>query len=69
MFQADTNLVKPIVFLATNPAIESLSEQRGALMEISLSEEHAYYFIPQLSPEIARDRIEKKKTTLVADML
>ena len=38
-------------------------------MEISLSEEHAYYFIPQLSPEIARDRIEKKKTTLVADML
>jgi hypothetical protein len=37
-------------------------------MEISLSEEHAYYFVPQLSPEIARDRIEKKKTTLVAGM-
>lgn len=37
-------------------------------MEISLSEEHAYYFVPQLTPEIARDRIEKKKTTLVAGM-
>ena len=37
-------------------------------MEISLAEEHAYYFVPQLSLEIARDRIEKKKTTLVAGM-
>ncbi|HLO32172.1 MAG TPA: hypothetical protein VK249_23690 [Anaerolineales bacterium] len=37
-------------------------------MEISLAEEHAYYFVPQISLEIARDRIEKKKTTLVAGM-
>jgi hypothetical protein len=37
-------------------------------MDISLAEEHAYYFIPQLSLEVARDRIEKKKTTLVAGM-
>jgi hypothetical protein len=37
-------------------------------MEISLAEERAYYFVPQISPEIARDRIEKKKTTLVAGM-
>jgi hypothetical protein len=37
-------------------------------MDISLAEEHAYYFVPQLSLEIARDRIEKKKTTLVAGM-
>src|SRR5215211_1215224 len=37
-------------------------------MEISLAEEHAYYFVPQLSLEVARDRIEKKKTSLVAGM-
>jgi hypothetical protein len=37
-------------------------------MEISLAEERAYYFVPQISLEIARDRIEKKKTTLVAGM-
>ena len=37
-------------------------------MEISLAEEHAYYFVPQISLEIARGRIEKKKTTLVAGM-
>jgi hypothetical protein len=37
-------------------------------MEISLAEEHAYYFVPQISTEGARDRIEKKKTTLVAGM-
>jgi hypothetical protein len=37
-------------------------------MEISLAEEHAYYFIPQISLEAARDRIEKKKTSLVAGM-
>lgn len=35
-------------------------------MEISLAEEQAYYFVPQISPEVARDRIEKKKTSLVA---
>lgn len=37
-------------------------------MEISLAEEHAYYFVPQIPMEIARDRIEKKKATLVAGM-
>jgi hypothetical protein len=37
-------------------------------MDISLAEEHAYYFVPQISMEIARDRIEKKKATLVAGM-
>jgi hypothetical protein len=37
-------------------------------MEISLAEEHAYYFVPQIPLDIARDRIEKKKTTLVAGM-
>ncbi|HEY3474968.1 MAG TPA: hypothetical protein VGK56_10180 [Anaerolineales bacterium] len=37
-------------------------------MEISLAEERAYYFVPQISLDIARDRIEKKKTTLVAGM-
>lgn len=35
-------------------------------MDISLAEEHAYYFIPQISLDAARDRVEKKKTTLVA---
>jgi hypothetical protein len=37
-------------------------------MEISLAEEHAYYFVPQISLEVARDRIEAKKTSLVAGM-
>ena len=37
-------------------------------MEIILAEEHAYYFVPQISLEIAQDRIEKKKTSLVAGM-
>ena len=37
-------------------------------MDISLAEERAYYFVPQISMEIARDRIEKKKATLVAGM-
>ena len=37
-------------------------------MDISLAEEHAYYFVPQISLDDARDRIEKKKTTLVAGM-
>ena len=30
-------------------------------MEIILAEEHAYYFIPQISLDIAHDRREKKK--------
>jgi hypothetical protein len=37
-------------------------------MEISLAEEHAYYFIPQISLDAARDRVEKKKTSVVAGM-
>lgn len=37
-------------------------------MDISLAEEHAYYFVPQISQDNARERIEKKKTTLVAGM-
>jgi hypothetical protein len=37
-------------------------------MEIILAEEHAYYFVPQISLEAARERVEKKKTTLVAGM-
>ena len=37
-------------------------------MEISLAEERAYYFVPQISLEVAQDRIEKKKTALVAGM-
>lgn len=37
-------------------------------MDISLAEEHAYYFIPQISLDDARDRVEKKKTNLVAGM-
>ena len=37
-------------------------------MEITLAQEHAYCFVPQISLEVARDRIEKKKTTLVAGM-
>jgi hypothetical protein len=35
-------------------------------MDISLAEEHAYYYVPQISLEDARERVEKKKTTLVA---
>lgn len=38
-------------------------------MEISLAEEHAYYFVPQIPLEVARDRIEKKKASLVAGTL
>lgn len=37
-------------------------------MEIRLAEEHAYYFIPQISLDAAREKVEKKKTTLVAGM-
>ena len=35
-------------------------------MDIILASEHAYHFIPQCSLEVARDRIEQKKTSLVA---
>jgi len=37
-------------------------------MEISLAEEHAYYFVPQITLEVAQDRVESKKTSLVAGM-
>jgi hypothetical protein len=37
-------------------------------MDISLAEEHAYYFVPQIPLEVARDRVEKKKASLVAGM-
>jgi len=35
-------------------------------MEIYLANEHLYHLIPQISPEIARDRVEQKKVNLVA---
>ena len=35
-------------------------------MDIYLGTEKAFYFIPQFSPEVARDRLEQKKTNLVA---
>jgi hypothetical protein len=38
-------------------------------MEISLAEERAYYFVPQIAVDVARDRIENKKTSLVAGMV
>lgn len=37
-------------------------------MDISLAHEHAYYFVPQISLDEARERVEKKKTSLVAGM-
>lgn len=38
-------------------------------MEIILSAEHAFHLLPQVSFEIARDRVEQKKSTLVAGMV
>lgn len=38
-------------------------------MEISLAEEHAYYFIPQISLDTARERIEKKKSSLFGTLI
>jgi hypothetical protein len=38
-------------------------------MEISLAEEHAYYFIPQISLDAARERIEKKKSSLFGTLI
>jgi hypothetical protein len=35
-------------------------------MDIYLAEERAYHLIPQISIEVARDRLEQKKTSLVA---
>ena len=38
-------------------------------MDIYLATEHAYYFIPQYTVDIARDRVEQKKMNLAAGML
>jgi hypothetical protein len=38
-------------------------------MEIYLAAERAFHFIPQISVEVARDRIEQKKTGLVSGTL
>jgi hypothetical protein len=35
-------------------------------VEISLAEEHAYHYVPQFTPEVARDRVEQRKVQLVA---
>lgn len=35
-------------------------------MDISLAQEKAYHLIPQFSLDVARDRVEQKKTSLVA---
>ncbi len=38
-------------------------------MEIILAAEHAFHLLPQVSFEVARDRVEQKKATLVAGMV
>jgi hypothetical protein len=38
-------------------------------MEIYLSAEHAYHLIPQFSVDVARDRVEQKKVSLIAGTL
>ncbi len=38
-------------------------------MDIYLAEERAFHFVPQISLEIARDRLEQKKASLVAGNL
>ena len=38
-------------------------------MEIYLATEHAYHFIPQFNVEVARDRVEQKKVSLIAGTL
>ena len=38
-------------------------------MDIYLATEHAYHFIPQFSVDVARDRVELKKMSLIAGML
>ena len=35
-------------------------------MDISLAEEHAYHYVSQFTPEVARDRVEQRKVQLVA---
>ena len=38
-------------------------------MDIYLTAEHAYHYVPQFSIDVARDRVEQKKMNLVAGML
>ncbi|MCI0551388.1 MAG: hypothetical protein L0287_10560 [Anaerolineae bacterium] len=38
-------------------------------MDIYLATEHAYHFIPQFNVEVARDRVEQKKVSLIAGTL
>ena len=38
-------------------------------MDIYLATEHAYHYIPQFTIEVARDRVEQKKVSLIAGML
>jgi len=38
-------------------------------MDIYLATEHAYHLIPQFSVDVARDRVEQKKTNLIAGTL
>jgi len=38
-------------------------------MDIYLATEHAYHFIPQFSIDVARDRVEQKKMSLIAGTL
>jgi len=38
-------------------------------MDIYLATEHAYHFIPQFSVDVARDRVEQKKVSLIAGTL
>jgi hypothetical protein len=35
-------------------------------MEIYIADEQAYHYVPQVSPEVAHDRVEQKKAQLVA---
>ena len=35
-------------------------------MEIYLAAEHVYHLIPQVAPDVARDRVEQKKANLIA---
>src|ERR1700752_5300211 len=39
------------------------------LMDIYLATEHAYHFIPQFTVDVARDRVEQKKVSLIAGTL
>jgi hypothetical protein len=40
--------------------------QQEHLMDIYISDERAFYYVPQFSLDVARDRVEQKKSSLVA---